>query len=278
MRRLYKFEAMTTPCEVTLITHDRTRADACAKAILSEAKRLEKKYNYYDPDSLLSRINRRISDEIDAETKSILQRALRSCTQTHGIFDITVATLKELYANATDNASLQQKRSELLPFVGCEHVTLKKGRIAFDNPHTKIDLGGFVKELAVDHAVRIVKKHKIASALVNFGGDIYALGRREDGTKFRVGIKHPSDPAKHIAFFELENEALATSASYERFYTVGDQTHSHIIPATAAKSAPLSATVISGSCVESGVFATALMLDPDLETEHRVFLVREEDL
>lgn len=274
MRFIYKFEAMTTPCEVTLITADRQRAEACAKAMLTEAKRLENKYNYYDPGSYLSKINQRRSDAIDAETRTILQRAGEFYRATNGIFDITVATVKPLYASASDNADLAEKKAALLPYMGCEHFSLKKRSIVFDNPHTKIDLGGYVKELAVDRAAGIARRHGIPAALINFGGDIYALGRHEDGSKFRIGIKDPSDPARHIAFFDLENEALATSASYERNYTVGGTTHSHIIATRTQGNPPLSATVIAPTCVECGVYATALMIDPELPTPFTPFIVR----
>ncbi len=273
MRRLYRFEAMTTPCEVILVADERSRSDACAKAILSEAKRLEKKYSYYDPASLLHAINRRETERIDSETKMLLQRAQGFCKTTNGIFDITVATVKELYRGETDPGVLARKREELLPFTGCGRFSVKKGRIRFDNPHTRIDLGGFVKEYAVDRAAAIVKKHRITAALINFGGDIYALGRKENGERFRIGIKDPRNPDRHIAFFDLENAAIATSASYDRHYTIGDETHSHIIPTTRKYAPPLSATVIAPDCVESGVYATALMIDPTLKVPHRTYIV-----
>ncbi|MEA3521578.1 MAG: FAD:protein FMN transferase [Campylobacterota bacterium] len=273
MRYLYKFEVMTTECEVTLITLDKSKADACAKAILSEAKRLEKKYNYYNPSSYLSQINQRQIDKLDSETKSILQRALRYYKLTDRIFDITVATVKDLYTQLKDKKTLHVKKNELLKYVGCEHIKIKKERISFDNEFTKIDLGGFVKELAVDNAIKIIKKAKITSALVNFGGDIYALGRREDGNKFRVGIKNPRNPSEHIEYFELENEALTTSASYERNYKIEDEIYSHIISTQKSEKEVESVTVISNSCVESGVYSTALMLNPKLQTKNHIYII-----
>ena len=273
MRFIYKFEVMTTECEVTLITSDKLRADTCAKAILSEAKRLEKKYSYYNSTSYLSQINQRKENKLDSETKSILQRALLYYKRTDKIFDITVATIKDLYTQESSKKALHVKKEELLKYVGCEHIKIKKERIRFDNEFTKIDLGGFVKELAVDNAMKIIKKAKITSALVNFGGDIYALGRREDGNKFRVGIKNPQNPSEHIKYFELENEALATSASYERNYTIEDEIFSHIISTFKDKRKPQSVSVISNSCVESGVYSTALMINPKLQIKHRIYLV-----
>jgi thiamine biosynthesis lipoprotein len=272
MRFIYKFEVMTTECEVILLTPDQSRADICAKAILSEAKRLEKKYNYFDENSYLSQINQRRENRLDGETKSILQRAIRYYNLTDKIFDITVATIKNLYLKEDTKEALHVKREKLLAYVGCEHIKIKKETIRFDNEFTKIDLGGFVKELAVDNAVKMIKKAKIASALVNFGGDIYALGRKEDGSKFRIGIKNPHNPNEHANYFELENQALTTSASYERNYTIEDEVFSHIIPTCKSEKKILSATVISSSCVESGVYSTALMINPELKTKNQTYL------
>lgn len=273
MQYLYKFEAMTTPCEVTLFTPEKSRADACAKAILLETKRLEKKYSYFDESSYLSQLNRRERDDLDPETKQLLRLAVRFYEKTEHLFDITVATIKELYRHETDSAVLEERLAHLRPRVGCEHFSIKKNRLFFDNPRTTVDFGGLVKEYAVDRAVRLIKKHKIGSALVNFGGDIFALGRKPDGARFRVGIKDPRDPSRHITFFELENEAIATSASYERHYRVGDRTFSHILTARSATESPLSATVIAPTCVESGVYSTALMIDPELKIPYRTFVV-----
>lgn len=276
MRRLYRFEAMTTPCELTLITPDKPAAERCAAAVLEEAKRLEKKYSYYDPASLLYRLNARESSRIDAETRTILQRAIAYYGKTDHLFDITIATIKELYRHATSLEALQQQIGTLRPYVGCEHLRLKKDQLLFDNPHTKIDLGGFVKELAVDNAVKRIKKAKIAGALINFGGDVYALGRREDGSKFRIGINDPTHPDRHVRFIEIENEAVTTSASNERFYTVEGERFSHILSTGAGQHDILSVSVISPGCVESGVYSTALMLDPGLPVHHEVFMVRRE--
>ncbi len=273
MQYLYKFEAMTTPCEVVLFCDVKKRADETAQAILKEAKRLEKKYNYFAPDSYLSELNRREYDLLDPETRDLLQRAVKYYRLTNGVFDITVATIKDLYRGEMSLETLHEAKKRLLPFTGCEHLQIKKNRLLFNNPYTKIDLGGFVKEYAVDQAVKIVKKAKIKAALINFGGDIYALGKKPDGRKFRVGIKDPKNPETFVQFEEIEDEALTTSASYERNVTIEGAFFSHIIAKDADTQKPDSVTVISKNCVESGVFSTALMVDPTLQTKNRVILL-----
>jgi len=271
-KHIYTFEAMTTPCELILYTENKTMADNAAKAVLQEAKRLERKYNYYDEDSLLSQLNSRSTNVLDRETKEILQRAKQYYKLTNGVFDITVATLKALYTTETTNDALQAKKEQLLHYVGCEHFSIKRDKIYFDNPYTTIDLGGFVKEYAVDRAVSVLKKHKLTSALINYGGDIYALGKKPNDTSFIVGIKDPNNPKEHIKMIPLENQALTTSASYERQYQIEDQVYSHIINTKSKTSSAKSVSVISKSCVESGIYSTALMIDKNITTTNQVLL------
>lgn len=273
MQYLYKFEAMTTPCEVLIYASDKSKADSVAQKILLEAKRLEKKYNYFNPSSILSQLNARTTQTLDTETKSLLQRAVGYARKTQGVFDITIATIKDLYRETTSLKALEKQKEALLTYVGTEHLSIKKNKLYFDNPYTKIDLGGFVKEYAVDQAVKILRRHKITSALVNFGGDLYALGKKTDGKPFRVGIKDPHNSNTYARFVEIENEALTTSASYERHTEIEGKRFSHILSTKQSTESPASVTVISESCVHSGVFSTALMIRPDLAHNERVIML-----
>ena len=270
---IYKFESMSTPCELILYAQEKHQADSASQAVLLESKRLEKKYSYYRDDSILSKINSRTTSQLDSETKSILQRAKKYYKLTNGLFDITIATIKELYRDESDEVSFKRKKEQLEPFIGCEHFSIKKDKIIFDNEYTKIDLGGFVKEYAVDRAVIVIKKHKITSALINFGGDIYALGKKPDGSKHSIGIKDPLNPSKYASEISIENQALTTSASYERNYTIGSSTYSHIISKDESDSKPNSVTVVSSNCVESGIYSTSIMIDKSLETKNRVLVL-----
>ncbi len=273
MRFIYRFEAMSTPCEVQLFCDSNSKANTIASKILKEAKRLELKYNYYSRTSYLFKINARIEQKLDLETEHLLKLAINYYNKTGGVFDITVATIKDIYKKAQTLQELEKKEKELLSFVGCEHISIKKRKIYFDNPYTKIDLGGFVKEYAVDRAALIVKKAKIESALINFGGDIFAIGKHPSGEKFKIGIKDPNNPAQIAKYAQIEDEALATSASYERFEKIENKKISHIIN-KGKSSRYKSVTVIAKSCLESGVYSTALMADETIETPNRVIIFK----
>jgi len=244
---------MSTPCEIQLFHENKTIKDNCAKDILKECKRLEKKYNYYDNKSYLNEINLRKTDILDNETKFLLSSAKQYYKKTNGIFDITIATIKE-------NKNLKN-------FVGCNNFSIKKNKIYFTNEFTKIDLGGFVKEYSVDNAVKIIKKYKIKSALVNFGGDIYALGLKPNKQKFSIGIKNPKNTSENLLSVEIFNEALTTSALYER--------KNHINSLNNLNNDILSSTVISSTCVNAGVYSTSFMINNNIKTNIKTILINK---
>jgi len=256
---------MTSPCELQLYCNDVLKSRAIAKKIMLMAKELENKYNFYNPNSYLSQLNQRKIDVLDVQTKDLLARAKLFYNKTNGVFDITMGTLTQS-RKLESIGRIEKEMQRLQPFVGVEHFNIKKNKLIFDNPHTLIDLGGFVKEFTVDQAVKILKKEKIASALLNFGGDIYALGLKPNGEKFTIGIKNPLNSSEHLTSIKLKNQALTTSASYERNHEVEGKNFSHIISTTGLQNKVLSATVVASSVLEAGVFSTALMIEPELES------------
>jgi thiamine biosynthesis lipoprotein len=263
---------MTSPCELHIYSNDDIKSRNIAKKILTMAKELERKYNFYNPNSYLSALNQRKVDSIDTQTKDLLTRAKLFYSKTNGIFDITMGTLTKSRKLETIE-EVEKEVNNLTPYLGADHFKIKKNRLIFDNPYTLIDLGGFVKEFAVDQAVKIVKKEKINSALINFGGDIYALGSKPNGTPFSIGIKNPQNPNEYLTDAQISNQALTTSASYERNHKVEDRLFSHIISTSKSQQKVLSATVISSSVIESGVFSTALMIEPTIPTKLKNILI-----
>ena len=253
MLEIYKFTAMTTPCEVKLYCDDKITSDNCIKDIMSECKRLEVKYNFYDASSYLNKLNNRITNILDNETKSLLSISKQYYKQTNKIFDVTIATIKE------DNS--------LKSYVGCNNFNIKKNKIYFTNEYTKIDLGGFVKEYSVNQAIKIIKKYKIKSALVNFGGDIYALGVKPDGSKYNIAITNPKNKDETLFSIDISNQALTTSALYER--------EGHIQSLSSLNDDILSVTVVSSCTIKSGVYSTSYMINGNIKTSLEVYIINK---
>ena len=274
MHHIYKFTIMTSPCEVHLYCSDESKSRAVAKEILMVAKGLEKKYNFYNPDSYLSLLNQRTENKLDRESRDLLSKVKLFYTKTEKIFDVTMGTLTASRKLPTLDA-IEKEKERLTPFLGTHHFQIKRDKLIFDNPYTLIDLGGVVKEYAVDQAIKIVKKAKIESALINFGGDIYALGLKPNGRAFSIGIKNPLNPKEYISSIEISNEALTTSASYERTHIRETKEFSHIISSLPLQEEILSATVIASSTLEAGIFSTSFMINFKLQNRLKKILINK---
>lgn len=261
-----EFVAMTTPCVVELYGVEESVAAEAFVAVQQNTRRLEKKYNYHDPLSMLSRIiNRRASGrvEVDEETAAILQTVRQLSIDTAGCFDITMGTIQECYRQKSREA-LQRCLEARQSWYGLEVWEIRDRILSFQSPHTRIDLGGVIKEYAVDEAVRLLKARGIGSALVNFGGDVRVIGKKPDGRLFGVAIKNPKQRDAILAVVNIEDQALTTSGSYERVHRVGDGVFSHILSPKVVSGEILSATMIGSNALFCGVYSTAFMLDTEM--------------
>lgn len=120
----------------------------------------------------------------------------------------------------------------------------------------EIDFGAVGKGYAADEALLILEENGIKSALLDFGGNIQALGKKPDGSLWKVGIKNPWDGQVACAL-SVESKAVVTSGGYERFFEEDGNRYIHIFdPATGR---PCQSDLESVTIVcESGKYADAL--------------------
>ncbi len=275
----HQFHCMTTPCELILYSDNAQTAKSVTQDIEANTRRLENKYNFFDSNSFLSSLNNRSQSRIaiDAETHSILTQVRELSEKTKQHFDITTGTLKKS-TTLKSVKEVEAYRTRLAPFMGPETWHLEEDAVVFSNKQVKLDLGGVIKEYAVDQAGIIAKNNNIA-ALINFGGDIYVNGQKPDNSNFTVALKNPKQPQQHIAVIQLCNQGLTTSAHYERSTQVEGRSYSHIIgkQETSNTAKIISATVISDSVMGSGIYSTALMIEPTLAVDKNISVVLIDD-
>lgn len=267
----HAFNAMTTRCEMQfhgLPTHD---AQILANRIQTRVDTLVARYNFHDPRSWLNReVNGRRNGRVrlDDEIRAVLCCVREHALATGGVFDITVGTYSRAVRAARSFAAAQAARDAASPWLGLSHWWLEDETLVFDNPHTCFDLGGVIKEYAVDEARRQAEQAGVAHGLINFGGDLAVLGRKPDGTRFVAAVPDPEQPEKMLFGLDLENQALTTSGHYARQRTFDDGVQSHILGVNRAprwtSASVVSASVVSSSALVSGIYSTALMLNPDI--------------
>lgn len=249
---------------VTITIYAEKEPSLVFEKVFREIKRISDKYSVEKENSYVNQLCIKASRgkaEVDEETAFLIRKSLQISRLTQGTFDITVAVLKKLWGfNLSPRLPEKNKIQKAIKKVGWQKIKLS-GRILQLPEGTFLDLSGIAKGYAIDRAVEILKKEGIKSALVDAGGDIYALGKKPDGSRWKIGIKHPRQKGL-LKIVELENAAIATSGDYENFFIYKGKRYHHIFnPATGyPASSCQSVSVITDSALEADALATGLFV------------------
>jgi thiamine biosynthesis lipoprotein len=244
----------------------------------------------YRKDSKISKINAGDStvvvDDLFVETFQLSNQIYK---ETKGLFDPTIGVLVNAYGFGPNkkHQDLSQKQIDsLLQFVGFDKISLLPNKtISKKYNQTFIDFNAIAQGYSVDVVVNYLKLKGIKNAIVEIGGELFALGKNTiENKNWVVGIDNPLQKPEQrtlIAKVKLENLGMATSGNYRKVL-IDEKTGKrfvHIInPKTglAQKNNVLSVTVLSKSSAISDGYATAFML-MSLE-ESKVFLQQHPEL
>ena len=261
-----RFTAMAGPCEILVDTDSPPRGERALELARREARRIERKFSRYLPDSEVGRINGSQGQpvRVDEETAHLLDYAATCYEVSEGLFDITSGVLRRAWKfDGSDRVPAEATVADLLQYVGW-------GRVAWgDRTLTmpagmEIDLGGIGKEYAVDRAASLIAAEIPDAFVVNFGGDLYASRARRGNRPWNIGVDDPERTGDAtIARIPLSQGGLATSGDARRYILYRGKRLGHILnPKTGwpIDGAPRSVTVIAPTCVEAGTLSTLAYL------------------
>ena len=94
-----------------------------------------------------------------------------------------------------------------------------------------LDVGAIAKGYAVEQTAIYLEKKGLGGYILNVGGNVRIVGKREDGEKWNVGIENPFEDEEnpYSELLSLDSMSLVTSGSHQRFYTVNNKNYHHII-------------------------------------------------
>lgn len=266
----YSFKAMGTPCEIRLYAANEIQAERAVSAAMADVQRLESVYSRYRESSFLSEINRAAakggSITVDNETAGLLDYAETCYRESDELFDVTSGILRRAWDFKSNQLPDEALIQALLDKIGWHKLRWLSPVLEFPLAGMEIDLGGVVKEYAVDRAATLCWDMGIQYGMVNLGGDIKIIGPHADGSPWRVGIRHPRNPDTLLHMLELYSGALASSGDYERCITLNGIRYGHVLnPKTGWPVRRMAAvSVVADFCVIAGSASTIGMLK-----EHR---------
>ena len=202
--------------------------------------------------------------QVSADTRAILRMALAISEASGGAFSVTIAPVTALwdFTGGTQRMPTAEELAETLPLVGDSRMTLGEDTVTLP-AGMQIDLGGIAKGYIADRVAELVRG-RVSGAVLNFGGNVYTVGEKPDGSAFRVGIRDPQgDEGSYRCVVEVHDDSVVTSGIYERFFELDGVRYHHILdPVTgiSADSDLAGATIISHSSMEADAVATACIV------------------
>lgn len=224
----------------------------------------------YNTESVISKINRNQSNKTDYYLNTVLQKSKEVYENTDGAFDITVAPLVNAWGFGFKNKEkmTDEKVDSILQFIGFNQISFNDSIIEKKDPRVMIDMNAIAQGYSVDVVADFLEKKGVTNYLVEIGGEVKTKGVNPDQKAWRIGIDKPVEnnfiPGADLqAIIQLNNQSLATSGNYRKFYEENGVKYSHTInPKTgySVNHTLLSATVIAKDCITADAFATAFMV------------------
>ena len=251
------------------IASDKMNPKDLANMVLREFKRIDQKFNPYNPESVIYKINH--SNEwvdVDKETFALIEAAVSYAKLTEGAFDPALGRLIALWG--FDNFSSKSASSMKVPTKEQIKEALKMSgyqNIALDRKNMRVkmlngawlDLGAMVKGYALEKTYNIVKTiDKDATGFIDAGGEIKIIGPKYGKTFWVIGIKNPRGGG-NVDYIYMMEGAVATSGDYERYFVVNGKRYHHIFDPKTGMPAPYarSVTVVTKDAIAADVLSTA---------------------
>ncbi|MFT6815011.1 MAG: thiamine biosynthesis lipoprotein [Sphingobacteriales bacterium] len=222
----------------------------------------------YNPNSIISKVNRNEVVQLDDHFKSVFEKSLLIAKSTNGAFDFTAKPLFDAYGFDEKKSMKVAKLNidSVLEFVGYEKVRIDGDNLVKEDLRIQLNFNASAQGYSVDKMAEILENKGIENYFIELGGETKAKGKNKKGKLWRIGIDKPEEKLEKrqlAAILSLDNKALATSGNYRNFYVEGGVKYVHTINPITGKSELnnlLSVTILAESCHDADAYATALMV------------------
>jgi FAD:protein FMN transferase len=229
-------------------------------------EKTEDVFSRFRKDSCLSAMNGNIGyfSEVPPEFLEVVKKSLEWHRNTSGFFDPRIKkNLDKIGYDRSFESIRFETEDENLEYAektddGLEKdLIIKKDKVKFS---FQMDFSGIVKGWVCDKVAKFIKNRGYDQALIDNGGDIFALGRDISGRRWHIALE--GFPEEKF-MLKIENEAVATSGITRKKWKRGGKTVHHIINPKKPEFFPLnlqSVSVVAKSTEEADVWAKTLFI------------------
>ena len=255
--------------DISIVAKDSLSAEQNIDEVIAEITRIENLISDWKPTSQVSEVNQNAGIrpvKVDREVFELTQRALRFSKITDGGFDISFAAMDRIWkfdGSMTEMPSAEAIKKSVEK-VGYKNIILDSinSTIFLKLKAMKIGFGALGEGYATDKCRAMMLAKGIQAGIINGSGDMSTWGTQPNRKPWNIGITNPFDTDKLTTIVPINNGAVTTSGSYEKFVVFDGKRYSHIInPATGYPATGLcSVTVFGPNAETANGLSTSLMV------------------
>lgn len=205
------------------------------------------------------------AEQLSTDTYSVIEKSVQYSKLTKGALDATIEPIVKLWGIGTDKERIPSKSEidEKLKLVDYNDIILdsKSSTVKLRRTGQAIDLGAIAKGYTADEVKKVLISNKISSALINLGGNVYAIGNKTDGTSWNIGVQNPLDTrGQYIGTISVTDKSIVTSGNYERYFIKDGKRYHHIFDSKTgypSEAGIISTTIISDNSIDGDALSTS---------------------
>jgi len=248
---------MGMPVDLTLYGVSTAEAEKALSAFSNRVVKLEAVLSGYQSDSELRRLNASAGKPAGMRLSKplfhVLSYGQALAVESKGAFDVTVGPLVQVWrlsrakGQVPSIALIEQARTR----VGYHLVERRQfeGVAVLRVPKMRVDLDAIAKGYILDEGIEVLRRHGIASALIDAGGDIRVSGPPPGRDGWTIAIAGVDD-----ASLVLRDVAVATSGDAVQYIEKDGVRYSHIID-------PRTGWGVTNRCQATVIAPTAMEAD-----------------
>ncbi|MGC5700548.1 FAD:protein FMN transferase [Pseudomonas sp. NFXW11] len=224
----------------------------------------------YRSDSAIERFNALPGNSCQPMPEPVLQLVRvgeQLSRDSDGAFDLTVEPLLDLWGfgpqGRTEQVPSATALAEVRQRVGYQHLRIEGVELCKDAA-VEVDFNSIAAGYAVERIAERLTQLGVRSFLAEATGELKAVGRKPDGSPWRIALEEPRDD-RQVAerVIALDGYGVSTSGDYRNYFEQDGQRYSHTFDARTGR--PIThklaaVTVIHPSTLMADGLSTLLLI------------------
>lgn len=206
--------------------------------------------------------------KVSLETFELVTKALDYAKRTDGKFNPAIGNLVTLWNIGHEGAKVPDadliEAAKTLSDYRLIELDKDTQEIYLQKEGMAIDLGSIGKGYAADAIYDYLQEQGFNSAIIDLGGNIYAMGQKPGGKTWNIGIQDPDkERGNPIGTIQVTDKTVVTSGIYERFFIEDGKLYQHILdPGTGypVDNGISSVTIVTKHSTDADALSTTLFV------------------